>query len=674
MATVGYVTLVLALATSIYTAVAYILGTRRESPKLTGSAQKGVTATAVLVTLASAILLYLLLTRDFQVEYVYRYVSTYLPTIYAVSAFWAGQEGSLLLWLWLLTIFSVLVARREESWSQELKPYALATIAICQAFFALLLVVVSKPFATSIVIPPEGVGMNPLLENFWMIIHPPVVFIAYAAYTVPFAFAIAALVTGRLGEKWIRGIRRWNLFSWLFLGLGIILGAWWAYLELGWGGYWGWDPVENASLIPWLVGTAFLHSATMQERRGIFKVWNIALAVMTFVLCIFATFVTRSGIIQSVHAFAESVIGYYFLAFLAAVLIISFGLAYYRRRELASERGMKSLLSREAGFLLNNLLFVGLALAILIGTVFPTISEIVLGTQVALGPSFFERVSAPLSLALVVLIGICPLLGWRQTSSGRLLRRLLPPGIVAVVLTVGIFFLEVREVFALLSFAVCAFVASSILWEFLRGTMARHRATGEDYLLAFRRLITKNRRRYGGYLVHLSIVIITMGVIGSSLYQTEYQVALAEGETVTVKDYTLKHEGLVTESAPDKHRFTTVMSVYRAGRKIATLMPEKNLYWKNEQWLTEVAIRTSLKEDLYVILAGFSVDDGSATFQILINPLVVWLWIGGGLLLVGATVALWPEDKRSSEPRAQSDSQGAEGEKTEVRSRRARKR
>jgi len=665
MTIVGYGALALALAISIYAAIAYILGARRGSPKLAESAQKGVTATAVLVTLASAILLYLLLTRDFQVEYVYRYVSTYLPTIYTLAAFWAGQEGSLLLWLWLLTIFSALIARREEGWSQGFKPYALAVLALCQAFFALLLVFASNPFVTSPTRPVEGFGMNPLLENFWMIIHPPVVFIGYAAYTVPFAFAIAALVTGKLGKEWIRGIRRWNLFSWLFLGLGIILGAWWAYLELGWGGYWGWDPVENASLIPWLVGTAFLHSATMQERRGIFKVWNIALAVMTFVLCIFATFVTRSGIIQSVHAFGESVIGYYFLAFLVAVLAVSFGLAFYRRRELASEREMKSLLSREAGFLLNNLLFVGLALAVFIGTVFPAVSEIVRGVQVALGASFFERVFTPLALPLVLLIGICPLLGWRQTSSRRLLRRLLYPGIVALALAVVIFVLGTTEPFALLSFTVCAFVASSILWEFLRGTMARHRSTGEDYLLAFRRLITKNRRRYGGYLVHLSIVIITVGVIGSSLYQTEYQVVLAEGETVTVKGYTLEHEGLVVESTPGKHRFASLMSVYRGDRKIATLMPEKNFHWNVEQWVTEVAIRTSLKEDLYVILASMA-EDGSATFQILINPLVVWLWIGGGLLLVGTTVAIWPGGRESSRLKVQSSKMD-----TEARGRRA---
>jgi cytochrome c-type biogenesis protein CcmF len=652
MTTIGYVALVLTLVISICTAIASIFGAQHKSARLAGSAQKGVVAAAVLVTLVSAILIYLLLTHDFQVRYVYEHVSTYQPTIYTLSAFWAGQEGSLLLWLWLLAIFSVLIARRQEGWSQELKPYALAVLAFCQAFFALLLVLASNPFATYPTRPAEGFGLNPLLENFWMIIHPPVVFIGYAAYTVPFAFAIAALITGKLGQDWIRGIRRWNLFAWLFLGVGIIMGAWWSYLELGWGGYWGWDPVENSSLIPWLVGTAFLHSAMTQERRGMFKVWNIVLITMTFVLCIFATFVTRSGVIQSVHAFGESAIGTYFLAFLAAILTLSFGLILYRRRELAGEGKLESLLSRESGSLLNSLLFGGLALAVFVGTVFPALSELVRGTQVALGTSFFERVSAPLALALVLLIGICPLLGWRQTPSSRLLRRLLYPGIVALAVAVVIFALGIRELFALLSFTVCAFVASNILWEFLRGTMARRRSTGEGYMLAFRRLIARNRGRYGGYLVHLSMVIITMGVVGSSVYQTEYQAALAKGERVTVKDYTLEYEKFEAQATPAKHRFATLVGVYRGGKRIATLFPEKNFHWNIEQWVTEVAIRTSLKEDLYVILADFA-EDGSATFQILINPLVVWLWIGGGILLLGTTVAIWPSEAQSSNVKRQ---------------------
>jgi len=381
-----------------------------------------------------------------------------------------------------------------------------------------------------------------------------------------------------------------------------------------------------------------------------FKVWNIVLISLTFVLCIFATFVTRSGIIQSVHAFGESAIGTYFLVFLAAILTLSFGLTLYRRRELASEGKLESLLSRESGSLLNSLLFGGLALAVFIGTVFPTISEIVQGAQVALGPPFFERVFTPLALALVVLIGICPLLGWQRTASGRFLRSLLYPGIMALAFAAVIFVLRIRDPFALLSFTVCAFVASSILWQFLRDTMARRRSTGENYLLAFRQLIARDRRRYGGYLVHLSMVIITMGVVGSSVYQTEYQVTLAQGESVTVQDYTLEYEKFEAQVTPAKHRFATLLGVYRGGKRIATLFPEKNFHWSVEQWVTEVAIRTTLKEDLYVILTGFA-EDGSATFQILINPLVVWLWIGGGILLLGTTVAMWPGEAQIKEIR-----------------------
>jgi len=647
MTSAGYGALALASFLSLYIAVASILGAARKSQKLLKRARKAIVGLVGLVTLASAILIYLLVTRDFQVEYVYKHVSSYQPTIYNFSAFWAGQEGSLLLWLWLLTIFSFAIARRKDDATQELKPYALAVLALCQLFNGLLLLFVSNPFATYATAPLEGRGLNPLLENLWMVIHPPVVFVGYAAYTVPFAFAIAALITGKLDKKWMQSIRRWNLFAWLFLGMGIILGAWWAYVELGWGGYWGWDPVENSSLVPWLVGTALLHSATMQEQRGIFKIWNIALVTLTFVLCIFATFVTRSGIIQSVHAFGESAIGYYFLAFMVVALAIPFVLTLRRRRELAAEREMESLLSRESGFLLNNLLLCGMAVAILAGTMYPAITEFVQGTQVALGTSFFERVSAPLGLALVLLIGVCPVLRWRQTSGGQLLRGLRYPGIIALALAALMFALGIRAIPALLAFTVCAFVAAAAIWEFLRDTAARRRSTGEDFLLAFRRLVVRNRRRYGGYIVHLSIVLITVGLVGSSLYGSEYEITLAAGERAVIGDYTLEYAGPVTEHTPAKHRFAAPLGIYRGQRRITTLVPEKNLHWNIEQWVTEVAVRSSFKEDLYVILAGVA-QDGSASLHIMITPLVIWLWIGGGLLLLGTTVAIWPQRKAES--------------------------
>jgi cytochrome c-type biogenesis protein CcmF len=644
MTDVGYWSLVLALAVSVYTATAFALGARQGRSKLIRSAGNGLLIVAGLVSVSAASLMYLLLTRNFQVRYVYQHVSTYLATPYTISAFWAGQEGSLLLWLWLLAILSIFVQRR--AWNQELLPYALAALAASEAFLAFVLVFTSNPFATYPIRPLEGFGLNPLLENFWMIIHPPIVFIGYAAYTVPFAFALAALVTGRLGDEWVRGVRRWNLFAWLFLGLGILLGAWWAYLELGWGGYWGWDPVENSSLLPWLVGTAALHSFVVQERRGMFKVWNIILTALTFALCVFATFVTRSGIIQSVHAFGTSPVGYYFLAFIIIVLVLSLILLYRRRRELASREELEALLSREIGFLLAILIFCGMTLAILLGTLYPAITEIFRGVQVALGASFYERVMGPLAMVVVLLFGVCPFLAWRRTSAGRLWRGLCYSLFVALLLALALFAMGVREPFSLLSFTVCAFVITSIGVEFYRGVAARRRRTGENPLRALLTLIGKDRRRYGGYLVHLAIILIVFGVTGSSVYKDEWQVSLAPGERVTIKGYVLEYQGLSRERTQAKQRFAATLSVYRDGRRIAELVPEKNFHWNIEQWVTEVAIRSSLKEDLYVILAGL--EEGLATFQILINPLVVWLWIGGGLLLLGTVVAIWPLSARET--------------------------
>ncbi len=640
MTDIGYAALSLTLVVSIYATVAFIVGGRWGYPELLESAKNAVLAAGGLATIASAVLIYLLLTHDFGVRYVYQHTSTYLPTVYTLSAFWAGQEGSLLLWLWLLAILTAIVALLRQAWSQELQPYALAFLAFSEAFLALVLVFVSDPFA-EIPRPVEGFGLNPLLQNFWMIIHPPVVFVGYAAYTIPFAFAFAALVSDHLDDQWVRGIRRWNILAWLFLGLGILIGAWWAYLELGWGGYWGWDPVENASLIPWLTGTAFLHSVMMQERRGMFKVWNIVLITLTFTLCIFATFVTRSGIIKSVHAFGQSSLGAFFLAFMAIVLAVIFGLLYHRQQKLASENEPQSLISREANFLLNNLLLCGGGLAILLGTIFPTLTELVQGEQISLNASFYRRVMGPVFAALLLLIGICPLIGWRRIPSAKSLRVLLYPAVTALLIAVALFTLEIREPYALLSFAICAFVMTAILSEFYRGMMARRRTRGEPPLKALVTLIWKARRRYGGYLVHLSIVLIALGVTGESFYKIEKQLTLTQGESITIEDYVLQYEAFSSERTQEKQRFAVTLNVYKNDRKIDTVVPEKNFHWNIEQWVTEVAIHRSLKEDLYIILGGIE-EDGLATFQILINPLVIWLWIGGGVLLLGTVVAAWP--------------------------------
>jgi cytochrome c-type biogenesis protein CcmF len=641
----GYWSLALALAAALYAAVAFIVGTRRSHPRLVSSADKGMIAAWGLVTLSVVILAYALANRQFQVKYVYDHTSTTLPLVYTLSALWAGQEGSLLLWLWLVSGCALILMAQRGSWLTPLRPYALAVLAVTQVLFAAVLVFEANPFARSPIALPDGFGLNPLLQNAGMIIHPPVIFVGYAAFTVPFALAVAALLTGRLDGGWLRGARPWSLFAWGTLGMGILIGAWWAYLELGWGGYWSWDPVENSSLIPWLTGTAMLHSTMAEERRGVFKMWNVGLTTATFLLCVFATFVTRSGFIQSVHAFSRSHVGYYFLGFIAAWLVLVVVLIISRRHDLADKRELRDFLSREAGLLLTNLLFVGMALAVLLGTLFPAITEVVYGAQAALGRAFYERALGPLALITVVLVGICPLLAWGRTRTDRLSRRLAAPAVVALLVAISLLVGGVRQVFAVVSFSVSAFVAASILIEFAGGAIVR-RQSGDNPALATIRMIGKARRRYGGYLVHLSIVLISIGITGSSVYKTERLVALNQGEMITVGGYTLTYDGLQFETLPDKERAQATLHVMQGGRARTVLAPELNLHRNMQQQVSEVAVLSTLKEDLYVALVGWEEYGALASFLILINPLVMWLWIGGGLMVVGTVIALWP--KRTS--------------------------
>jgi cytochrome c-type biogenesis protein CcmF len=521
-------------------------------------------------------------------------------------------------------------------------------LALTQAFFALLLVLFTNPFELLPTVPVEGVSLNPLLQNFWMIIHPPIIFAAYALWTIPAAYALAALVTGKLDAGWLRGTRRWTLAAWASLGIGILVGAWWAYLELGWGGYWGWDPVENSSLIPWLVGTAFVHSAIIQERRDMFRAWNVLLAVLTFVLTVFATFVTRSGLIQSVHAFAQSPIGYYYLGYMLLVLAVTVGLVLARRQELKGEGELGDLLSREFVFLLTNLLFLGAAAAVLLGTLWPTFTEAVRGVATSLGPENYNRFMGPLGLLLVLLVGVCPLVDWRKISAERLLRSLWVQVVVAVVTALLLLLLGIRELWAVVSFAVAAFVIATIIIQMSLGIVARMRSAGENLFVATARAVGNNRRRYGGQIIHFSILLIVIGITGSQAYQSEVQIALAQGETVDVAGYTLVYQDYTyrqIEEDGNKVLNQAVVDVYRGDRKLATVRPERNLHSNVQGAVTEVALRMSLLRDLYVVLASLEAD-GLAAFQVLINPMVVWLWIGGGVLIVGTLVAAWPARRR----------------------------
>jgi cytochrome c-type biogenesis protein CcmF len=642
---IGYGALALTLVAALYAAGMAFWGGQQRRPALVVSARNALLATAGLTTLATVMLLVLLLRREFQVEYVAAHVSSYLPLEYVLSALWAGLEGSQLLWLWLLAMCTLPVVLSRASWDRELRPYVLAVLAVAQAFFALLLLLVSNPFALLPFTPVDGQGLNPLLENVWMIVHPPVVFVAYAAWTVPFAYAMAALVTGRLDAGWLKGVRRWTLFSWVTLGMGILIGALWAYVELGWGGYWGWDPVENSSLIPWLVGTAFVHSAVIQERREMFRAWSVGLVSLTFLLCVFATFVTRSGLIQSVHAFAESPIGYYYLGFMLFWLAATVGLMVARSAQLKGKGQVGDLLSREFAFLLANLLLLGFAAAVLLGTLWPTLSGGGSGLGAQLDPEGYDRIAGPLGMALVVLIGVCPLVSWRRVRATRLLRKLWVQVLVAAVTALLLVILGIREWWAIVSFAVSAFVGATFVVVVGTGVVSRVRRKGENPVQALGRDLVRNHRRYGAQLVHLGIVLIVVGITGSKAFQSEVQVALAKGESVEVSRYTVQYRDAQSEQLVDKQRFWATVGISRNGRLVAEMQPEKNFHWNIEQWVTEVAIHPTLAEDLYVILGSVE-EDGLATFQILVNPLVVWLWIGGVVLLLGTVVAAWPDRPR----------------------------
>ena len=644
---IGYGSLLLALAAALWATLASFLGARQQRPELIASARNALFVTAGLSTLAAIALLALLLTKNFSVAYVHDHVSTYLRPAYVLAAFWAGMEGSQLLWLWMLAVFTALLLLRRPTWDRQLRPYAMGVLAFTQAFFALLLVAISNPFALMPALQTEGVSLNPLLQNIWMIIHPPIIFAAYALWTVPFAYGLAALVTGKLDAGWLAGVRRWSLAAWSTLGIGILIGALWAYLELGWGGYWAWDPVENSSFIPWLVGTAFLHSAIIQERRDMFRAWSVALVSLTFLLTVFATFVTRSGLIQSVHAFAQSPIGYYYLGFMGLILAVVVGLMLSRTRELRGSGQLGDLVSREFAFLVTNLLFLGSAGAILLGTLWPTFTEAVRNVSATLTPENYNRFMGPLGLLLVLLLGLCPLIEWRKISAERLLRNVWFQVAVGVVTAALLLLFGVREVWVVAAFAVVAFAAATIVLQWASGIAARMRTVKENPLVAAGRAISRNRRRYGAQIIHLAILLIVAGIIGSQAYQDEVQVVLAKGEQTEVGGYTLLYKSYTyaqQEENGNKLRNAAQVELYRNGRLLAAMEPERNLHSNVDGSVTEVALRSNLKEDLYLILASLEAD-GLAAFQVIITPMVIWLWIGGVLLIVGTVVAAWPASR-----------------------------
>ncbi len=643
MSEIGFYSLLIALFISAYATLTSLFGSRGGREEVIASSENAAVTVFGFLTLAAVALIYGLVTRDFQIEYVWRYTSRSLPMTYTVAAFYAGQEGSLLFWGWVLSMFTAIVVLQNRQKNRELLPYVLAVLMTATFFFIFLMVFVTNPFKTLNHTPIDGQGLNPMLQNPGMLFHPPTLFLGYVGFTVPFAFSIAALITGKLGDVWIRTTRRWTILSWFFLTVGNLWGMEWAYVELGWGGYWAWDPVENASFMPWLTGTAYLHSVMIQEKRGMLKVWNMILILFTFLLTLFGTFITRSGIIASVHSFGQSSLGTIFLLFLGVALVISLVLLMYRLPDLRSRNQLDSLLSRESSFLYNNLLFVGIAFAVLWGTLFPIISEAVRGVKITVGPPFFNAVNIPLGLTLLLLTGLCPLIAWRRSTLKNFGKKILFPSTVTGICTVALYLLNIRSFYSLTSFSFCIFVMITLVLEFMNGTKTRHKVFKESYIKALWNLVATNKRRYGGYIIHVGVVLTFLAFTGNA-FNTEAQVSLKKGEFFDVSKYRLRYDGLSNYPTANKHSVVAALTLFNKGHEKTVLLPEKALYRNQDQPTSEVAIHTSLKEDLYVILAGY--DEDVATFKVLVNPLVVWLWIGGVVMAVGTIIVMLPDRRK----------------------------
>src|SRR5208282_578851 len=625
MPQLGNLALAIALILAGYSIVANIYGARRNAPDFVVSARHAIWSMCAMVTIAVVVLWVALLRSDFSLEYVASYSSTTLPTGYKITSLWGGQQGSLLFWTWLLAIFTSIAAFQNRRRNPEIAPYALAVLAGVAIFFLLMLNFVTRPFDLLATVPAEGSDLNPLLQNYWMAIHPPSLYTGYVSATVPFAFGAAALLTGRLDDGWIRSTRRWAIFSWFFLTLGNMFGARWAYEVLGWGGYWAWDPVENAAFMPWLVMTAYLHSVMIQERKDMLKVWNLSLIGLAFGLTIFGTFITRSGVISSVHSFTQSGLGPYFLSFLIFVVVSYTGLLIFRSGELRSPAEFESYLSREAAFLFNNLVLVGIAFAVFWGTIFPVLSEAVRGVKITVGPPFFNRVNGPLALGLVFLMGVGPLIAWRRTTPRNLIRSFAAPVSSGVAAGLIAFAYGIRVWYVLAALSLAAFVMGTILVEFRRGVSARRHMVGEAPAVALVNLVAKNNRRYGGYIIHVGVIVAFVGIVGSSFFRTEVKQTVRQGQSFAVGPYQLRYLGLSPLDTPHLEMATADIEVLRDGREVTEMAPAKVFYKRQQQPATKVAIRSTPFADLYVVLAGLDDNGKQATFEVFLTPLVFWL-------------------------------------------------
>ncbi len=653
MSELGRAALVVCLGLSLYAVLAGALAARQRRRRLAVSAQNALVAAFLAAGVAAAVLVVALLHHDFSFTYVADHTSRRLPTAYTLSAFWGGQEGSLLLWLLVLMGYSTAAVLLDRKAGRELLAWVVPVLGVVATFFSFLLVAVASPFDTQTA-PAEGLGLNPSLQNPYMVAHPPMLYLGYVGLTVPFAFAMGALIARRTDERWIVATRRWTLTAWACLGIGQLLGAHWAYVEVGWGGYYAWDPVENAALMPWLAATAFLHSVMVQEKKGMLKVWNILLVILAFGLSIFGTFLTRSGVLNSIHSFTESSIGPWFLGFICFVVVCSLALVFWRLPLLRSKTRLESPISREATFLYNNLLLVALTLTILWGVTYPILKEALTGESVTVGRGWYDFFLRVFGLPLLLLMGIGPLIAWRRASPKALKRTFLGP--VAVALAVGIALALAgagSSIPGLVGYTFSAFVLASIVLEFARGTRARRALSGSSWPAAFAELVGRNRRRYGGYVVHAAVVLLAVGVAGSSAYQTVREAKLSPGESMQVGRYTAVYRSLETQPGPNDQEVRATVDLYRGGDHVATTYPGKNRYFAERQVSNEMAIHTDwLRAEDVDLIADQINRDGSVYLKVLVKPLVNLIWLAGIVFLTGAVIALWPdarEERRLAE-------------------------
>jgi len=655
MENIGALSVLLAFCFAIYSILSSVIGKWTKRPFLTLSGERAVYSIWVLLSIAAGILIYSLMTGDYRMAYVAHYTNRAMPLRYKYTAWWGGQEGSLLFWNWLLASYGAVVVYRNRRKFREIMPYVVSVMMATQVFFLTLIVFIESPFRVlmagkRVVDVGDGQGLSALLQYWTMIIHPPMLYLGYVGFVVPFAFAVGSLIAKQPGEQWIQVTRRWTLVTWLFQTTGVLLGAGWAYAVLGWGGYWGWDPVENASLLPWITATAFLHSVMMQEKKGMMKIWNIVLVSATFFLCIFGTFLTRSGIVNSVHAFSQGPIGMYFVVFLSIGIALTVLLIMSRLDFLKSEAQLESVLSRESSFLFNNLVLLASCFAILWGTLFPVISEKFTGEKISVDAPFFNRINIPIAMFLLLLTGVGPLIAWRKSSFDSLRRSFLWPTVAGVAVAAGLLAMGVRSFYALVSFGLCAFVLVSVGMEFVKGANAIASKDKSGFLSSVIELTHRNTRRYGGYLVHVGVVIIFIGFTGKAFDQ-KTTVEIQKGDVVSLGHYQLTLMD-VQQGQNENYRWQKIIvDASKNGEHFATLEPEKRLYLAKKEPASQVDIRRRPSEDLYINFAGLSDDGGKVVMEAYIFPLVSWIWMGYWVTLAGTIVCLIPSKQRLIYPR-----------------------